>query len=291
MSLGSFFACCALYSKGMYESHSEAKIRPQSSAEELSKEQALNKEPSQLPDVVPLPKDDGGSWFREKFSEVKFSSKQLKPFRYLNGLYSGEHQSGKPEGRGTLEIISDCESVSPVLFKKGYWLGGQLLSGTIVYNGGYSFTGSFHNNKRFGLGTFEYPPTHFYHRVEGFWRDDRLDEGIINYTNGFRYEGELLDLLPHGRGEISRSEALLLKDGVKLEEGRFEKGWLVYGKRIYEDGSCYEGNFKEGLFHGKGCMKFPKSHKFDYSDGIWSFGRLMDGKIQRRNGCMTFVID
>ena len=69
-------------------------------------------------------------------------------------------------------------------------------------------------------------------------------------SNGLRYEGDLVNGVPHGRGSIS------LADGSRYSGG-FVRGRLQgRGTLSFPDGSEYKGEVDGGLRHGRGTLIF-----------------------------------
>jgi hypothetical protein len=68
---------------------------------------------------------------------------------------------------------------------------------------------------------------------------------------GERYEGEMRDFQPHGKGVF-----------------------------ITKGGGSYTGEFAQGVFHGRGTMKFENG---DFYEGLWA-NSLPDGQGTFRGG-------
>ncbi|KAM3127088.1 hypothetical protein pb186bvf_020824 [Paramecium bursaria] len=92
--------------------------------------------------------------------------------------------------------------------------------------------------------------------------------GTYIYENSFfRYEGEWLNGVKHGRG------VLKMNDG-SYYEGQFQNGEIEGdGRFVYQNGSQYEGNFHRGEKHGKGRLD---SQDIKYN-GDWHLN-LMHGE-------------
>lgn len=78
------------------------------------------------------------------------------------------------------------------------------------------------------------------------------ENGAKSYKDGAKYEGQLLNGVPEGKG------TMVFADGGKYE-GAFKKG-VMEGKGVYHyaDGiSKYDGDFKDGKRHGNGVLTRP----------------------------------
>ena len=65
-------------------------------------------------------------------------------------------------------------------------------------------------------------------------------------------------------------------------EGETKDGWFHgKGKFTYENGVIYEGEFEKGRFHGKGVMIYPNGGKYT---GEWERGKLLKGTYQFADG-------
>jgi len=117
--------------------------------------------------------------------------------------------------------------------------------------------------------------------VYGEWDNNKLISGKIVYTNDDTYEGEILEIKrrdytgsgytyfeykPNGQGKLYNSNGTLL-------EGTFKEGKFTgFGRKI-TDRECYEGDWKDGYYHGNG--------KLYNTDGTY----LLEGKFH--NGKFT----
>jgi hypothetical protein len=70
--------------------------------------------------------------------------------------------------------------------------------------------------------------------------------GVLKFSDGGRYVGDLWHGVPHGRGVYT------------------------YGKRSGSPGARYEGDFREGSFEGEGLLWIPNRgwYKGDFRDGL-----------------------
>lgn len=61
-----------------------------------------------------------------------------------------------------------------------------------------------------------------------------IQRGVINFTEGHRYEGEHRDGMPDGRGVM-----------------------------VYPNRDRYEGEWRQGIRHGRGTMVFASGERYD----------------------------
>ncbi|GAB2229718.1 hypothetical protein Droror1_Dr00013970 [Drosera rotundifolia] len=80
------------------------------------------------------------------------------------------------------------------------------------------------------------------------------------FPNGDAYRGDILEVLPHGKGNYTWS------DGT-VYEGDWEKGKMTgRGRIVWPSGYIYEGDFAGSYLHGYGTLTTP--HGVTYS-GAW----------------------
>jgi hypothetical protein len=75
---------------------------------------------------------------------------------------------------------------------------------------------------------------------------------------GDHYAGDVADDLKHGFGIMRFADGRMYED-------------MVDGKMTYEDGSTYEGKWKNGLRHGNGRCIFVDNSVYE--------GQFMDGEL------------
>ena len=102
---------------------------------------------------------------------------------------------------------------------RGEWLDDSKSKGTLLYESGAKYVGLLKNNMRHGEGVYTYPSleeleieqanqpnlkikiTDFIRlSFSGEWEDDKQVKGVIIYRDGNKYEGQLFDDEPHGKG-------------------------------------------------------------------------------------------
>lgn len=125
--------------------------------------------------------------------------------------------------------------------------------------------------------------------------DKTTKSGIILYTNGERYDGQVKFNQPNGFGSLYK---LQIK---KVYEGEFHNG-LKHGKGILslENGAFYEGFFNNDLFHGRGYLQTRDSkYEGEFKNGEFSGlgvktdfnrGQAFEGEWDngKRNGNINF---
>lgn len=90
--------------------------------------------------------------------------------------------------------------------------------------------------------------------------------------NGFEYKGQVKDGKPHGNGKM--------KDEDGVFQGTFANGEKVKGALFYKDGSIYDGEWDENVFHGKG--KYFENGKI-ILDGLFKHEMFYKGKRYYRD--------
>ena len=97
------------------------------------------------------------------------------------------------------------------------------------------------------------------------------DKKIV-YSNGDVYEGEMQDLVKHGRGKLTFENGDVY-EGTFIADKMSGEGVLTF-----KNGDRYEGTFKAGVRSGSGT--------YTYSDGSVYTGEFADGL---KNGKGTFT--
>ena len=98
-------------------------------------------------------------------------------------------------------------------------------------------------------------------------------EHVINYKNGDKYVGDIVDGEPNGIGMLTFVNGTICF-------GEWVNGMMNgYGVIKYADGSYYEGEFKDDMFHGKGIIQYGSGELKGYTlMGTWKEGKL-HGKV------------
>ena len=121
--------------------------------------------------------------------------------------------------------------------------------------------------------------------------------GVLEYSNGSRYEGHFKEDLRHGHGVFEFASG-------NRYEGQFKDG-KIHGHGVYEfaSGGRYEGGWKDGKKHGYGVHEFAKGGRYEggfkvdkehghgiieYANGTRYEGGWKDGK---KNGFGKLIGD
>ena len=116
----------------------------------------------------------------------------------------------------------------------------------------------------------------------------------IDYQNGYVYEGNVKDGVPHGVGMMTCEDGRVCygiwEDGKIIYEGELNGEGKPHGRgtEVYSKRNVYEGGFKGGKRHGKGTYKWPNGavYKGEYKGGKrngmgtykWPNGSVYDGE-------------
>ncbi len=136
---------------------------------------------------------------------------------------------------------------------------------------------------------------------EGEFKNGKLINGVIKEFSGCVFTGKFKNGLLHGKGKSSTPFGITC-------EGVFEDGWLIDGKRTYENGDYCEGkfdksgylthgvadfkdekdsgDFRNGVLHGKGTVAYTNADfPITLCEGEFKNGQLNGrGTIVYRNG-------
>ncbi|MEM9888531.1 MAG: caspase family protein [Bacteroidota bacterium] len=149
-----------------------------------------------------------GSKYRGDFIAGKLDG--WGTFYYTNGKkYVGEFKRGLPDGRGTLHLANGTR-------QSGSWIGGEFIGQNQVYS---QRTGCVSGNCNSGSGVYVFPDgkgKYSGHFLYSFPHG----EGKVEYSNGDRYEGQLV------RGKLSGRGTYYYRDG-RVAEGYWEDGSFV----------------------------------------------------------------
>jgi hypothetical protein len=177
---------------------------------------------------------------------------------YANGdYYSGSFEEGLRDGVGKyVKNDNDIKYTVPGKWKKNKFI--ETSNSSINYNDGSVYVGfvkeiikplSFEYIKH-GQGTLT---DNLGNKFVGNWINNELNYGTIEYKNGNKYEGELINLKPDSEGKMK-----------------------------YQNGDTYEGNFSNGM-RDFGVYKVNESGL--NIDGVWNNeDELLDAEYKYYNG-------
>lgn len=150
---------------------------------------------------------------------------------------------------------------------------------------GWEYEGEFKNGRLNGEGKITLTSGTTY---EGKFSENQLHgQGKITYSAGSIKEGEFRKDDLHGQGKITDSSGNIEKEGEfkfghlvkgirnssdKSEEGEFKHDKLIKGKITFEDGTVWEGEFKNEKLHGQGKKTMPDG---TVEQGIFEEGALV----------------
>lgn len=212
-------------------------------------------------------------WNKQNYTILEYSEEGARPC-------DGDCQNGF----GTIFYLGTKDKVYSGNWKDGDFHG----QGTTFHpNGAIRYTGNWKEGKKNGTGSFSNDQG--FKRYEGDWKNNiEHGEGMAYYPNGDRFEGAFQEGKKHGKGTLffSNEDEFTANwhNGVIIGEGQLKVAnnsmshrqgaadlipsrCLVsgdcktgFGIIQYDNGSRYEGNFKEGKFDGQG--------KFYNMDGV-----------------------
>jgi hypothetical protein len=159
--------------------------------------------------------------------------------------WTGECVAGRVHGKGTI----DYENGN--LFRGSFENGKENGEGTFYSAGGDRYKGGFRDGKEDGLGTIDFVSGD---KFVGQFKGGKMNgRGTYYWDNGNQHEGEYKDDMRHGQGKF------IWADGRQYDgEYRNDKrnGYSVYTR---PDGSRYEGSFRNGLA-SDGSFFFANGH-------------------------------
>jgi len=156
-------------------------------------------------------------------------------------------------------------------------------NGTMTYENGDVYTGSFVDGKRDGYGEMKYASQtdNKYENerklYKGYWKDNlQHGEGELTWEDGSKYVGSFQKNMRHGQGTYTEP------DGYKYVGAFANDMQNGKGKSVWANGQIYEGEFKDGQRHGKGKYSWPDG---DVYEGEWQNNQQHgEGKYTWDNG-------
>ena len=201
--------------------------------------------------------------------------------------YTGSFKNGKKNGYGEETYI----------YKKyiGYWKDNEYHGfGTLYENDIKEYSGYWKHGKREGKGNYFNDNGTIW--IEGEFKEDEPYYGIQYYeNNNIQYEGYFHEYSFEGEGILyyPYSSTICFKGTFKsnnpfhgtfysdqgIEENKtkiINGDSYTFSKTFYDSGTIkYEGNFKNGIYHGEGILKFEDEKIYK---GIFLNGLYWDGE-------------
>jgi len=206
--------------------------------------------------------------------------------------YVGEWKDGKLNGQGTMTWANGDKYV-------GEWKDGKKNGqGTLTYPSGGKYVGEFKDGKKNGKGTFTYADGS---KEEVEWKDGKEVE--IEKTNTDNSE-EKPESEGKGciKGDCENGQGTYIYDSGSKYVGEYKDGWRDgQGTYIYDSGSKYVGEWKDGEMNGQGTYIYDSGSKYvgEWKDGemngqgtyTWANGDKYVGewKDDKQNGQGTYT--
>lgn len=233
------------------------------------------------------------------------------------GTYIGPFKSGQRSGYGKM-VYTDPSHLASLGESEGEYQGSfqdnlRHGAGQMTWPGGLIYKGSYNQDRRHQVqGQLIFKSGEIY---EGTWINDRLEgpvrlqkrnmtvqaqfisgqmasQASIQYQDGRVYSGTVINLAPHGHGQMKWPNGRVYKgdfcDGVldgsgrmiypngDLYEGLWENGKKAgKGKMIYFNGTKYEGDWLDDCRHGEGTLKDLNSGDLVYA-GFWNHDEVVN---------------
>ena len=135
--------------------------------------------------------------------------------------------------------------------------------------GGYNYEGEWKENKYHGQGTLTESDGNIY---EGDFKNGKKNgQGTLTFPDGEKSVGEFKDgKLWNGKGtQIITFGGM---EGTDKYEGEFKNGqWHGHGTHITYNGLKYEGEYKNGMLNGQGKENIKGAiYEGEYKDGRWN---------------------
>jgi len=198
--------------------------------------------------------------------------------------YIGEWRNGKKNGHGTYIWTNKTKYVGG--WKNSFYHG----QGTFTWADGRKYVGRYQDGFYHEYGTFTWADGRKY---DGKWKDNLFHgQGTYTYTDGrtvrgiFR-EGKLIEKQKEEvvKKEVNNLVKLVFSNGKYVGEVKDDKA-NGHGTRRWANGSKYEGEWKDNLFHGQGIhISYDNPERFlSKYEGEWKNGqRHGQGTVTMKN--------
>ena len=165
-----------------------------------------------------------------------------------SGTYEGYLKKGKPDGHGVIK-----------------------------YYDGSKFEGEFIDGETNGHG--KYISSDGVTRYDGMYANGRRTQGLMTNKDGSQYNGNFKNGLPDGKGKLMSANGELMFEGDFSLGRRWNGKGKEKGKNPNGQSWEYEGDYKNGIWNGKGTIKWSDGDKYE---GDWKDG------YRTGNGTYTF---
>ena len=192
--------------------------------------------------------------------------------------YEGTFREHKRDGFG-------IETDSGQKFYAGEWKADEHHGrGRISFpnaGGDFTFTGTFQHSKKIGFGIAVLTGSAQQKRSVQLWTKDgpsskknqEWEYGVTD-KDGRAYRIGMWKGQRGGDKNDDGHHAQGLFEGLWNAEGRLD----LWGKLVYEDGTVYEGGFKDGVFDGEGTLFVPREPRYrDGGEGEWGMTVVVEG--------------
>ncbi|CAM9232703.1 unnamed protein product [Ascophyllum nodosum] len=182
--------------------------------------------------------------------------------RWANGSrFEGYWKAGDIDGKGVFDYAcGDC-------YRGEFKTNKKHGTGVFTWANGNKYTGQFNNGVIEGHGEIVYKTTG--HQFKGLWKNNRKHGmGTFRYADGHVYSGDFTNDKPHGMGRLTFFPGSILEEEYM---GEFCRG-VKHGRGVYvyrkSDGWVYDGDWKDGLWHGEGLLRYANCtfYKGEFND-------------------------
>lgn len=176
----------------------------------------------------------------------------LGTIKFKDGsVYEGFTANQKFNGKGRLTQANGD-------LYQGDWKDG-VAQGKGVFvqrEAGIIYDGEWKNDVQHGKGIEEWDFGNF--KYEGDFKEgQKTGKGVFTAKTGnVRYEGEFIDGKFEGNGKYINGEM------HKTLDGTFSGNHMKKGKTVFEDGSWYQGEYKNDMMHGSGIIRYPNGDAY-----------------------------
>ncbi|WP_026903633.1 hypothetical protein [Pedobacter glucosidilyticus] len=186
---------------------------------------------------------------QNKTSPNVVASKSVGKLVLNVGIYEGELQNGKANGKGKM-VYNDGRILEGVFQNNSPNGNGKMIdsSGKLIYEGDYL------DGKPNGKGKLWYQNGDYY---EGdFVMNVKQGKGIYTFKNGEVYEGDFDNNTMHGNGKMKYRNSMIYV-------GQFKNGLENGFGTITTSLDVYKSEFQNGKCIGKGTISYKNGNRFE----------------------------